>query len=592
MNMKRFAIFLLAALLPLAAAADGLTGYWLPLSGGTLTGPLSIEGTNGAGYDADTSAAFRLNIKNIYTDPTLDPPGSYGVQTNSTVRLQLTGNSADYYSGVGGDIWVEDNFNHTGGMDGTWGGASLYGNGTLSSANGVNGVVRLGSLSLGTITDGSGGKFLATNDGAGTFTTGRGVYGAFTNYGGTVTTGIGAVGVSAIAGGVVTQSAGVYSAVSKSGGTLTTGIGLWGAGTFADTTAYGANIENTNSGGVAYGVAVSTVAASAGNAYGLFMQAVSATGGTAFGVYQNDTDLNSFGGPVGLRGTSSGEVSIKAQAAAGTYNFNLPTTAGSSGDFLLSGGGGVAAMTYLTPGSGVSTFLATPSGANLASALTSALPATDGGTGLTGYAVGDLLYADTTTTLTVLANPAANNRWLRSVSGAAPTWSAISIPNSGVASGGVVYATSTTALGYSGTLTANKLVKGGGAGAAPADSQITDDGTTITLPGTTVNITATTLQRSGNTVGMVRTFTATINPASLAAATTRTDTYTVTGLLTTGGAVSCNQGVDPVTTEGQCVPVNMRASATNTLSVTWRNTLDAVTACDVPSSTWTCSQAQ
>ncbi len=86
--------------------------------------------------------------------------------------------------------------------------------------------------------------------------------------------------------------------------------------------------------------------------------------------------------------------------------------------------------------------------------------------------------------------------------------------------------------------------------------------------------------------------TVTYDPASLAAATTRTDTITISGVTTAGGAVSCNAGADPATTAGQCVIANMRASAANTVSITWRNTLDAVTACDVASSTWTCSQPQ
>jgi hypothetical protein len=48
-----------------------------------------------------------------------------------------------------------------------------------------------------------------------------------------------------------------------------------------------------------------------------------------------------------LSGSSSGVVTIQpGAAAAGTYNYNLPTTAGSSGAPLLSGGGAAAAMTW------------------------------------------------------------------------------------------------------------------------------------------------------------------------------------------------------------------------------------------------------
>lgn len=57
-------------------------------------------------------------------------------------------------------------------------------------------------------------------------------------------------------------------------------------------------------------------------------------------------------GNVNLAGFTSGSVTIKPQAAAGTYNFNLPTSAGSAGQAMLSGGGGSTAMTFGTLGVG------------------------------------------------------------------------------------------------------------------------------------------------------------------------------------------------------------------------------------------------
>lgn len=47
-----------------------------------------------------------------------------------------------------------------------------------------------------------------------------------------------------------------------------------------------------------------------------------------------------------INGSSSGVISILPQSAAGTYNFNLPTTAGSAGQVLTSQGGGSTAMTW------------------------------------------------------------------------------------------------------------------------------------------------------------------------------------------------------------------------------------------------------
>lgn len=54
-------------------------------------------------------------------------------------------------------------------------------------------------------------------------------------------------------------------------------------------------------------------------------------------------------GVLALAGTTSGVVSVQPQGAAGTWNFNLPTTAGSAGQVLTSQGGGASAMTWTTP---------------------------------------------------------------------------------------------------------------------------------------------------------------------------------------------------------------------------------------------------
>ena len=55
-------------------------------------------------------------------------------------------------------------------------------------------------------------------------------------------------------------------------------------------------------------------------------------------------------GTINLLGSTSGTVSVLVQAAAGTYNFNLPTTAGTSGYVLTSAGGAGSPMTWTDPG--------------------------------------------------------------------------------------------------------------------------------------------------------------------------------------------------------------------------------------------------
>ena len=54
-------------------------------------------------------------------------------------------------------------------------------------------------------------------------------------------------------------------------------------------------------------------------------------------------------GQLQLTGSTSGTITVKGAAAAGTYNLNLPVTVGSSGDLLTSAGGGASAMTWTTP---------------------------------------------------------------------------------------------------------------------------------------------------------------------------------------------------------------------------------------------------
>lgn len=54
-------------------------------------------------------------------------------------------------------------------------------------------------------------------------------------------------------------------------------------------------------------------------------------------------------------GATTGAVTIQPQAAAGTYNFNLPITAGAAGTVLTSQGGGSTAMTWTSAGTGTVT---------------------------------------------------------------------------------------------------------------------------------------------------------------------------------------------------------------------------------------------
>jgi hypothetical protein len=155
--------------------------------------------------------------------------------------------------------------------------------------------------------------------------------------------------------------------------------------------------------------------------------------------------------------------------------------------------------------SGISTSVAASAvAASFSTAPANILPATAGGTGQSVYAVGDLLYASTTTALSKLADVATGNALISGGVGVVPSWGKIGLTthvsgtlptaNGGTnltsfTSGGAVYATSTSVLatgtlpvtaGGTGvaTLTSGYLVRGLGTSAVTA-SVIYDDGNNL-----------------------------------------------------------------------------------------------------------------
>lgn len=113
--------------------------------------------------------------------------------------------------------------------------------------------------------------------------------------------------------------------------------------------------ENCVNGGAGFGLDIGASTAANVRFYGWNIF------GTVNATAQTILDGRSQLPSIVIGGSSSGAISVLPQAAAGTYNFNLPTSAGTSGGPLLSGGGGSNPQTYGTR-SGNTTVFGTTSG--------------------------------------------------------------------------------------------------------------------------------------------------------------------------------------------------------------------------------------
>ncbi len=98
------------------------------------------------------------------------------------------------------------------------------------------------------------------------------------------------------------------------------------------------------------------------------------------------------------------------------------------------------------------------------------VPATKGGTGQTSFAVGDLLYASTTTAISKLAAGAAGKFLMFNGVGAAPIVSTLIMPNAAT-TGQMVYASTTNTLALNANVTANSSGLMVGPNPNPADSR-------------------------------------------------------------------------------------------------------------------------
>ena len=245
---------------------------------------------------------------------------------------------------------------------------------------------------------------------------------------------------------------------------------------------------------------------------------------------------------------------------------------------------------------------------NLADGVTGSLAATNGGTGQTSYVIGDLLYADSTTSLTKLSDVATGNALISGGVGVAPSYGKIGLTThvSGtlpIANGGTG-STSTTfvdlATNVTGTLpvanggtgqsslTTNNVILGNGTSGvqfvAPgtAGNVLTSDGTTWTSAAGGALSNSVTFNNSGagdasgttfngsaartisyNTVGA---------PSTTGANASGTWSINVTGSAGSAGTANFATSAGSATTAGFTSVFTTTSTAVRTLGVTYTNT--------------------
>jgi len=213
----------------------------------------------------------------------------------------------------------------------------------------------------------------------------------------------------------------------------------------------------------------------------------------------------------------------------------LPVASGGTGVTTSTGTGNVVlsnSPTLTTPNLGTpsAATLTNATGLPLTTGVTGTLAATNGGTGQTSYAVGDLVYADTTSTLAKLADVATGNVLLSGGIGVAPAYGKVDMAvhitgvlpaaNGGTGQssytiGDLVYASGATTLSKLADVATGNVLLSGGVGAAPAYGKV----------GLTTHVTGTLPVANGGTgltaLGTgVATFLGTPSSANLAAAVT------------------------------------------------------------------------
>ena len=216
-----------------------------------------------------------------------------------------------------------------------------------------------------------------------------------------------------------------------------------------------------------------------GRGYGASQWAAASTGLLQIQAEENFTNTSNPTSVSILTTPSASVTAVEAFRFGPSGQFGIGgATYGASG-YVFTSGGASAAPTW--------------SQVSLSAGVTGTLPATNGGTGQSLYAVGDLLYADTTTSLAKLADIATGNVLLSGGVSTAPAWGKVSLTaaisdilplanggtnaNLTASNGGIAWSNASQLQILLGTPTVRQMLQSGAAG-APAWSTATWPATT------------------------------------------------------------------------------------------------------------------
>jgi len=319
-------------------------------------------------------------------------------------------------------------------------------------------------------------------------------------------------------------------------------VGANSANTRITQDAYGTGNYSVYTGRSARGTAASPTATQSGD----FLAQFSGRGYGATGFASNSTAYFALSAAENFTDTAQGAYASVFTTATGSATATEAFRFGSAGQL------GIGGATYGTSGyvltSGGPSAAPTWSQVSLATGVTGTLPVGNGGTGLTSYTIGDLIYASGTTTLSKLADVATGNVLLSGGVGVAPAWGQVSltsavtgvlpIANGGTNSnatptqGGVGYGTG-TALSYTSAGTSGQVLQSNGT-SAPSFVNASSFAVTSLVAGTNISISGSTGAVTVNTINNPSFSTSVTTPIVNGSSTLSLQTGGTTGLYIDG----------------------------------------------------------